>query len=154
MMTASDRAKSLVKKFEGLVTKAYLCPAGVITIGYGHTATLDGRKLTINDSVTQAQADALLDSDLSNFSASLLHALDASEIVVNQNQFDALVSFAFNVGVHALVTSTLWKKMEQGDMEGAAKQFDRWVYAGGTKLQGLITRRKAERDLFETPIDG
>lgn len=142
-MQISDAGLSLIKNFEGLSTKAYLCPAGVLTIGYGHT-----KNVKPNDVITKDGAEELLKKDLKEFEEAVTAMLDIREVAVNQCQFDALVCFAFNVGTKALDTSTLLKKLTIGDVEGAGDEFLRWNKAGGKVLEGLNLRRQAERRLF------
>lgn len=132
----------LIKLFEGCRLEAYLCPAGRWTIGYGHTEDVQkGHKLS------QHQADVLLDYDLEKFEDGVTYLL--RHAMVTDNQFSALVSFAFNLGITALAKSTLLRKLLKGDAEGAAAEFERFVYAAGHVLPGLQNRRKAERELFE-----
>lgn len=146
-MNATDCAVSLIKTFEGLSTTAYKCPAGVWTIGYGHA-----QGVKEHDVITKDEAVVYLQSDLKKFAFDLTKALNAAEILVNQAQFDALVSFAFNVGLGALIKSTLWKKLTEHDIQGAADQFLRWnkVRNSGRMVEssGLTRRREAERRLF------
>lgn len=106
-MKISDAGLSLIKTFEGLSTKAYVCPAGVLTIGYGHT-----KDVKPNDVITKAGAEELLKKDLKEFEEAVTAMLDIREVAVNQCQFDALVCFAFNVGTKALDTSTLLKNSQ------------------------------------------
>lgn len=132
---------ALIKSFEGLSLKAYLCPAKVWTIGYGST----GKHVKPGMAITEKEAEKLLLEDLSRFEAAVEkhtrgHATD--------NQFDALVSFAFNVGTEALRTSTLLRKHMEGDHAGAQAQFARWNKAAGRVLAGLTRRRKAEAALY------
>lgn len=130
---------TLLKRFEGCRLEAYLCAAGVATIGWGHT---EGVKL--GQKITQHQADVILESDLDMFEENVERLCpDATP-----NQFSALVCFAYNVGVAALANSTLRKKFLRGDIQGAADEFTRWNKAGGKVLQGLVRRRAAERALF------
>ncbi len=140
-MTTSPTGIALIKRFEGLRLKPYLCPAGIASIGYGHTYLVN-----LNDpAITEEEADRLLAQDLK------LYEKPVSEMVkvpINQNQFDALVSFAFNLGTAALRGSTLLKKLNAG--QPCAAEFDRWIYAAGKALPGLVRRRAAERRLFET----
>lgn len=143
-MRTSHHGISLIKHFEGLSTKAYKCPEGVPTIGYGHT----GKDVKLGMVITAQQAENLLRSDLGYFERSIEQALNAGEIEVTQGQFDALVCFAFNVGIGALLGSTLWRELQAGDYEGAADQFLRWTKSGGRELPGLVKRRRAERELF------
>ena len=140
----------LVKHFEGLFTLAYLCPAGVPTIGYGHTETVTGHDVG-RKHITEQEAEALLESDLNEFAAGVDHAVI---VPTNENQFGALVSFAFNLGIGSLTNSTLLRKLVARDATGASKEFARWRYAQvngvATELPGLVRRREAERALFMT----
>lgn len=136
-----------MKHFEGLFLTAYLCPAKVWTIGYGHTGIKhnDGT-VKRGQKITKTEAEKLLAFDLQT-----KYAPDVRRMVkvpVNQSQFDALVSFHFNTG--ALGRSTLLRMLNAGDVKGAAAQFARWTRGGGRVLPGLVRRRKAERHLFET----
>jgi GH24 family phage-related lysozyme (muramidase) len=130
----------LIKEFEGLRLDAYICPAGVPTIGYGTT-----KGVKLGDRITTVQAEALLKRDLENFEAAVRSLV---KVPLNSNQFSALVSFAYNVGVGALQQSTLLKRLNQGDYQGAAQEFLRWNKAGGQALPGLTRRRQVERSLF------
>ena len=151
-MQVSQKCVDLVKRFEGLVTRAYKCPAGVLSVGYGHT----GHDVVPFMIITEEEAEKLLHRDLAKFASNITYSLEQDKIKVNQNQFDALCSFAFNLGYSALVFSTLWKKLKAGDFDGASDEFLKWVYitknVNGEKvklrLKGLETRRNAERDLF------
>ena len=139
-MEISKNGIILIKKFEGCSLKAYKCPAGVWTIGYGHT-----NKVFVDDVITQEEAETLLKQDL------IIHCNNVSKLVkvhLNQNQFDALVSFEYNVGYGAFQNSTLLKLLNQGKYKEAAAQFDRWIYAGKKVLPGLVNRREAEKELF------
>ena len=139
-----EKAKRLIKEFEGLRLTAYLCPAGVWTIGYGHTKGVKrGMK------IDQAQADRLLDIDLIDVARSIRQLV---KVNINDNQAQALVSFIFNVGARAFSNSTLLRKLNNKDYAGASSEFDKWVYAKGKKLPGLIRRRKAEKELFNEPV--
>ena len=133
-------AVPIIKEFEGCKLKAYLCPAGVWTIGYGHT---DGVKE--GDEITQQEADRLLASDVDLFTAGVQRLVTSD---INRNQLGALTSFAFNVGLGNLRHSTLLRLVNKGDFVGAANQFSRWNKAGGKVLAGLTRRREAERKLF------
>jgi len=138
---------SLIKKFEGLSLKAYLCPANVLTIGYGHVSS----SIKQGDVITQAEADEFLSSDLSKFCKGVE---DCVKVPITDNQFASLVSFAYNVGISALRNSTLLKKLNAKDYEGAGDEFLRWTKAGGKTLPGLVNRRAAERKLFITAASG
>ena len=141
-MTPSPRCVELVKRFEGFRPKPYLCPAGVPTIGYGHT-----EDVSLSDPpVTREAAAALLERDLAVFAAGVARLLTAP---VKQSQFDALVSFAYNVGLGNLQRSTLLKMVNSGDLAGAASEFAKWTKSKGRELPGLVKRRAAERALFE-----
>lgn len=145
-MKISSHGIDLIRRFEGLRTKAYKAHFSekYYTIGYGHY----GPDVKPNDVCTEAYAVQLLNNDLSRFCKDVARALLADEIEVNQNQFDALISFAFNVGTGSLIASTLWQKLKHNDIEGAANQFLRWNKCNGVELKGLTERRKAERALF------
>lgn len=150
-METSQRGIDLIKRYEGLVTHSYLCPAGRYTIGFGH---IKGVKK--GDVVTEAQAENLLKQDLKLCESNLNYSIENDGIELNQNQFDACISFIFNLGFSAFIFSTLYKKLKQGDYEGASDEFLKWVYITKTvngervkiRLKGLETRRNAERDLF------
>ena len=131
----------IVKEAEGLRLSAYLCPAGIPTIGYGHT-----KGVKLGDTCTREQAEEWLENDF------FMAKQDVKAVVrvpLRENQLDALASFVFNLGVHKLIQSTLLKKLNAGDYSGAAAEFDKWVFAGKVKLNGLIKRRAKERQLFE-----
>lgn len=140
-MKASKEIKELIKQWEGCRLSAYRCPAGVMTIGYGHT----GRDVKQGMRLTQAQADALFECDIAKFEVELNMAVANAGLKLRQGQYDALLSFAFNVGIVQLIKSTLWRKLAAGadDME-VASEFGRWVYANGKRLPGLIKRRAEE----------
>lgn len=140
-MKISQRGIDLIKHFEGLRLKAYKDSVGVPTIGYGHT---DGVKM--GQEITEAQAEQLLKDDLARFEVGVQEVV--RPLTLTQGQFDALVSFAFNLGLGSLRSSTLLKKLKAGDVSGASFELQRWVYAGGQKLPGLVKRREAERALF------
>lgn len=139
------RGINLIKEFEGCRLTAYKCPAGVWTIGYGHTGTVDGKAVSSGMTITAAKATELLKADLSKYEAAVNSYVT---VPINQNIFDALVSFSFNVGSNALKSSTLLKKLNSKDYNGAAAEFPKWNKAGGTVLNGLVRRRKAEQELF------
>ena len=145
-MKTSDMGLSLIKSFEGFSAKPYLCPAGVPTIGYGATYYPDGRRVTMQDRpVTVAQATDMLRSMLTSYEAGVNRYV---QVPLTQGQFDALVSFAYNLGLSALKSSTLLRLLNLRDYAGAAAQFLRWNRAGGKVLPGLTRRREAERKLF------
>lgn len=136
--TYSKEGLALTEQFEGLRLTAYQDVAGVWTIGYGHT----GPDVKPGMTITQAEAEALLAQDIKK-------AVDAVNRLVTyvgltQSQFDACVDFAFNVGVHNLEHSTLLRKLNDGDVAGAAAEFPKWCKAGGKAVEGLVKRRSAE----------
>lgn len=136
----------MIKQFEGFSAKPYLCPAGVPTIGYGSTRDTDGKPITMqHPPITETQARALLAATLVTYEDAVNRYV---KVPLNQNQFDALVDFAYNAGAKNLLTSTLLKKLNAGDYAGASKEFGKWVYSGTKKLNGLVKRREAERQLF------
>ncbi|PSN18129.1 muraminidase [filamentous cyanobacterium CCP5] len=143
--TINAAGLELIKHFEGVRYKAYRDSVGVWTIGYGHTSMAGPPQVYEGLTITPQQAEEILKRDLGRFEKGVT---DAVTISINPNQFAALVSFAFNLGVGALQNSTLLSKLNAGDYQGAANEFPRWVYAGGNQLPGLVRRRNAERALF------
>lgn len=135
------RNKEIIKQSEGLRLEAYLCPAGVLTIGYGHT----GSDVKEGSRVSREEAENLLTRDLERFEKDILKMV---KVELTQNQFDALVSFTYNVGSGALKGSTLLKKLNAGSYMEAADEFLKWTKAGGKELPGLVKRRRTERALF------
>lgn len=148
-MKTSDRGVALIKAHEGLRLTAYTDPVGVWTIGYGHTTAAGPPKVERGMKITDAGADAILRQDLAKFEG---YVSSAVKVPLNQNEFDALVSWTFNLGPGNLRSSTLLKKLNAGDRAGAADEFLKWTKAGGKTLPGLVKRREAERALFRTPI--
>ena len=145
-MRTSDAGVSLIKTFEGFRAKPYRCPAGIPTIGYGATFYPDGRKVSLNDpAITEAYATELLRDMLGGFERGVLRQV---KVELAQHEFDALVSFAYNVGSEALAGSTLLKRLNANDKKGAADQFLRWNRADGRVMSGLTRRREAERAMF------
>lgn len=139
-MKISASGIAIIKHFEGCKLKSYKCPAGVWTIGYGST----GSHVKEGMVITQQEADNLLFDDVEKFE----RQVDGLKISLKQHQFDALVSFAFNLGFGSLLNSTLLKKIKAGDFDAAANEFRKWNKAGGKVLQGLVKRRDAEARLF------
>ena len=145
-MKTSSKGKAIIKQYEGFRAKPYLCPAGVPTIGYGATYYLDGRKVKLSDpAISESDADKLLDKMLVKYEDAVNRYV---QVPITQNQFDALVSFCYNLGQENLRNSTLLKKLNAKDYKGAADQFLRWNRAGGKVLAGLTKRRADERKLF------
>ena len=133
-------AAGFVASWEGFVPEAYKCPAGVLTIGFGHT-----KGVKPGDSVTYEKAWTMLTQDLADFQRQAAPLVTA---LVTPNQFVALMSFIYNLGIGNFKSSTLLKKLNAGDEVGAAVEFRRWVNAGGVRLEGLVKRRSAEAVLF------
>ncbi|CAI0818411.1 lysozyme [Serratia entomophila] len=144
-MQVSNKVISLIKEFEGCKLKAYQDSVGVWTIGYGWTQPVDGRKIGPGMVIDQATAERLLKCGLVQYEQGVNQLV---KVKITQGQFDALVSFAYNLGLRSLSTSTLLQKLNAGDKQGAADQFCRWVNAGGKRLDGLVSRRAAEREMF------
>lgn len=138
-MRPSAACVALVKRFEGFRARPYLCPAGKPTIGYGRTR---GVKLT-DPPITEAQASKLLEEELGEYADGVAKLL---LVPVSQAQFDALVSFAYNVGLGNFRKSTLLRLLNRG--KSCADEFLRWTRAGSRTLPGLVARRKAEQELF------
>jgi len=141
-------ATELCREFEGFRSKPYLCPAGVATVGYGSTRYPDGRAVTLDDSpITRREADEILRWQLERqFLPGVLRlcpGLIATPVALN-----AIVDFAYNLGVGRLQTSTLRRRINQGDWGGAREQIMRWTRAGGKVLPGLVRRRAAEAQLL------
>ena len=147
-LTLSPVGLSLIKRHEGFCGHPYRCPAGVPTIGYGATYYPDtGRAVTLRDpAITEVQASALLKKQVERFVAAVNRYV---HVPLNQNQFDALVSLAYNIGLENLRTSTLLRLLNQQQYSAAAEQFPRWNKANGRIQPGLVRRRADEKSLFE-----
>ena len=145
-MKTSQKGINLIKEFETLVLKSYLCQAGKLTIGYGHTKdVVEGMR------ITEQQADDFLREDLVEAEGYVSKYIKRK---LNQNQFDALVSFVFNCGVGNFLKSTLLKKVRVNpNDENIAFQFGQWIYADGKPSNGLRRRRAAEAELYFTKQD-
>ncbi|HFR3118965.1 TPA: lysozyme [Enterobacter roggenkampii] len=144
-MQTSEKGIALIKQFEGCKLTAYQDSVGVWTIGYGWTQPVDGKPIRAGMTIKQETAERLLKTGLVSYES------DVSRLVkvgMTQGQFDALVSFTYNLGPRSLSTSTLLRKLNAGDYAGAADEFLRWNKAGGKVLNGLTRRREAERALF------
>jgi lysozyme len=135
----SDKGLSLIKEFEGCVLKAYLCPAKVWTIGYGHT-----KGVKAGQTITQFEADELLRLDVEDHDISDL----LGDAPTTQDQFDAMSSLAFNIGLTRFAGSTVLKRHKLGNRLGAANAFLMWKLSNGKVLPGLVRRREAERRLY------
>jgi lysozyme len=154
-MNISQKAIDMVAAFEGLRLEAYRDPVGIPTIGYGTIRYPDGTPVRLGDEISRAEAEAYLMHELEEAAEGVSALTDG--IALNQNQFDALVSFTYNVGPGAFGGSTLLKKLKEGDFAAAAAEFDRWnkgrVNGEKVVLRGLSIRRAAERALFERDGD-
>lgn len=144
-MHVSPSGIDLICDFEGKRLVAYDDGVGVWTIGFGTTIYPNGIKVKKGDVCTEAQAKAYMAHDLKKFELAVSNVVT---VPLSQNQFDALVSLAYNIGTNAFKNSTLVKKLNAGDIRGAANQFDVWVKAGGKRMQGLVNRRAKEKALF------
>lgn len=145
-MQASINCLNIIKKFEGLSLKPYLDVVNVPTIGYGSTHYENGIAVTLKDPpITKDRAISLMINTLENYVSAVIRMV---HVPINQDQFDALVDFAYNAGIGALQTSTLLRLLNAHDYNGASMEFGKWVYADGKVLNGLATRRKLERKLF------
>ena len=143
-MKISDKGLSLIKLHEGLRLEAYRDSVGVLTIGYGHTGSVSDGQV-----ITSGQAEILLSQDVHNVEVCVEKYVT---VPMTQGEFDALCSFVFNLGCTALRNSTLLRKLNASDYDGAASEFKRWDHAGGQKLAGLTKRRAAEASLFESTV--
>ena len=149
-----DLADELCRRFEGFRAKPYLCPAGVATIGYGSTHYSDGKRVTLQDApISEAVAHALLLTELFNtYAPGVLRQcpglLPLALLENDWRKLNAIVDFAYNLGVGRLQTSTLRRKINTGDWEGAQSELKKWVMGGGRILPGLVTRRAAEVQLL------
>jgi len=136
----SQELIALAKKYEGFSPVSYNCPAGYPTIGYGHLVDKDSPR-----SVTREGAEVILTSDLKKSEKPVRKKV---EVRITSSQRDALVDFIFNLGAGRFSRSTLLKKLNKGDYQGAAEEFPKWIYAGGKPLRGLINRRAEEKAMF------
>jgi len=144
-MRTSQAGISLIKEFEGLRLKAYRCPAGLWTIGYGHT-TAAGKPVVFPDmTITEQEAERILARDLEMYEDGVKRAV---KVDLTQNQFDVLVSFAYNCGVGALEKSTLLKRVNAGRFADVPAELMKWTKSGGKELAGLVRRRRAEAKLW------
>lgn len=141
---ALSLAATVVANYEGLRTRAYLDPVGIPTICYGHTETA-----RLGQTLSQDDCDALLQGDLGTALAEV-DRLVSVPLPVERRA--ALASFTYNVGAQKLASSTLLRKLNAGDTRGACAELDRWVYADGRRLPGLVSRRKSERELCEAGL--
>lgn len=144
-MKLSENGMALIKRAEGLRLKAYQDSVGVWTIGYGWTHPVEGKKVGAGMQISQTMAERLLRCGIAQFEQGVGQLVS---VPITQGQFDALVSFAYNLGLRSLASSTLLRRVNAGDKQGAANEFGRWVNASGIRLDGLVARRAAECALF------
>jgi lysozyme len=146
-MEVNKAGKDLIKQFEGCKLKAYKCPAGLDTIGYGNTFYPDGTKVKPGDVITQQQAEEYFDAVVNDF-AKQVDVLVKSNVTANN--FSAIVSFTYNVGIGNLKNSTLLKKVNANPKDPSIKaEFNKWTRANNVVLSGLVKRREAEAKLYE-----
>ena len=146
-MKTSEKGLALIKEFEGFQSKPYKCPAGVPTIGYGSTFYLNGSKVKLTDrAITEKEATDLLVKSLVKYE----HTVNVTvKVPLDQNEFDALVSFVYNLGAGNFISSTLLKLINsEAPPAEIAQQFIKWNKCNGEPLAGLTRRREAERDLY------
>ena len=147
MIIVNKACIDLIKHFEGLFLKPYLCPANVATIGYGTIRYPNGTKVRLTDApITEAKAMEYLMFEI-NQKARAIEPMLREDLT--ENQFAALISFAYNLGEGALRKSTLLKKVNENPLDAQIRnEFQKWIYADGRKLNGLLRRRNAEADLY------
>lgn len=139
-----EKAIEIIRHYEGLRLRAYRCPSGKLTIGWGHTRGVKPR-----DVITEAQAEALLREDVAAVNARLDYLMGNAGLWLCTNKREALVSFMFNVGYSAFHRSTLWRKVVRNPSDSSIfEEFKRWKYAGGVVMPGLLRRRISEAQLF------
>lgn len=144
-MKTSQKGIDLIKQSEGYQSRKYMDASGYPTIGYGTKIDTEAEKWLMTASISEEQADELLRNDLIQFEKGLSAMV---KVPINQNQFDALIDFVYNLGLGNLKKSTLLAKLNSGDYSGAQAEFIRWNKAKGQVLAGLTRRRQAEADLF------
>jgi lysozyme len=144
-MIPSTRCYDLIKKYEGLFLTAYLCPANVPTIGYGTTMYATGVKVKLGEKISLQMAQELLEWEVNNKGK----VVAAMNLKLTQNQFDAIVSFVYNLGIGNFNKSTLLRKIRVNPNDATiVAEFAKWNKGGGKVLKGLVTRRKEESDLY------
>jgi len=144
-MRMSAAGLAVVKEFEGLRLKAYKCPAAVWTVGYGHTSAAGNPIVTPDLVISNDEAEQILERDMVQYEDGVRKFV---KVELTQNQFDALVDFAYNAGVGALQKSTLLKKVNAGKFDEVPAEFMKWTKGGGKELPGLVRRRRAEVKLW------
>ncbi len=144
MRHVTDAGLDLIKRFEGFSPTIYICPSGHPTIGYGHVVLAHERE-HLAAGITQAEATDILRKDVGIAERAVLRLIS---VPLTDGQFDALVSFTFNLGAGALQRSTLRRKANRGEHEGVPTELMKWVWAAGKRLHGLVRRRKAEASAY------
>jgi lysozyme len=144
-MNTSEAGLKLIKQLEGLRLKAYRCPAGIWTIGYGHTSAAGAPEVRENMRISREEAETILKRDLAHFEDAVSSMV---KVPLTDNRFDTLVSFAFNCGVAALRRSTLLKRVNAGAFDAVPGELMKWTRADGKELPGLVRRRRAEAALW------
>lgn len=140
-MKISSRGLEFIKSFEGFAPVTYICPAGLVTVGFGHVV----KEGECYGSLTYKQAEEILKKDLAKYE----YLLNREGFpALSQNQFDALLSLAYNIGAKAFINSTLCRQLKLGKFANAANEFTRWVYCKGEVIDGLVRRRQEEKKLF------
>jgi lysozyme len=150
-MKITQAGIDLIRRFEGFRGTAYRCPSGVWTIGYGHTSNAGAPKVMQGMTMTEADAGKTLASDIQSFASGVRSSLQRR---VSDDQFSALVSFAFNVGLDGFRSSSVKKAVDSGDFDAVPRRLGLWVKGGGRILPGLIKRRAAEAELFMSAGNG
>ena len=146
-MKISKKGIDLIARFEGFRAKPYHCSAGVSTIGYGTTIYPNGNHVTMKDkAINKEDAKSIMKYMIDRDYGEAVNRY--VKIPLTQNQYDALVSFTYNLGKGALKSSTLLKRVNQGKMKKASKEFLKWTHSNGKVLAGLVKRRKAESEMF------
>lgn len=145
-MTTGKNGILLIEEFEGFRAKAYKDAVGLPTIGFGTLIDSAEEKHLLTETISKEQAEVLLRKELAMIEKKFTIMVTSK---VNQNQYDALVSFAYNLGINNLKSSTLLKKVNLNPADVTIRdEFNKWIHAGGKVLQGLVRRRKAEGDLY------
>jgi lysozyme len=146
MRRVTDEGLALIKRFEGLSATPYLCPAGWWTIGFGAVCGPDGQPVTATTPhITEDEAETLLRRDVALAERAVLRLI---EVPLADGQFDALVSFTFNLGAGALQRSTLRRKVNREEHPEVPEEFRKWIWGGGKRLAGLVRRREEEAQLY------
>ena len=147
MTSTSENGINLIKQFEGFAPEPYLCPAGKLTVGYGHIVKQNEKKSYESRVLTEKECTVLLKRDILRYEKAVDKYIT---VMITQNQFDALVSFTYNLGTGALKRSTLRRKLNLGEFAGIPNEIQRWNKCNGKPLAGLTRRREAEAKLFNS----